>query len=106
MLKSTIATSATIAQVSALRAREPVSMPRSVTRGVQLQLIVRALEMGESLAPCHLAILEPETGQPVAADRVVGAAGGRDEGEAAHGHPGGGAGVHAINLRPRSGPQA
>ena len=49
--------------------------------------------MREALGASDLAVLEAQAGEPVAADRGVAATGGRDEGEATDGKPGGGDGA-------------
>ena len=61
----------------------------NVRRLAQDDLIVRALQVREALGAGDLAVLEAQAGEPVAAHRGVGAAGGRDQGEAADGKPGG-----------------
>src|SRR3954447_16988885 len=92
-LKSRIATKATMIQAIALRTREPdedLPMSGNVPRATQDALIVCALEMREALGASDLAVLEPQAGDPVAADGGVGAADGRDQGEASHRQSGGG----------------
>src|SRR4051794_32800753 len=63
-------------------------------------LIVSALEMREPLGPRDLAILEPQAGEAVAADRRVAATGRRDERQAADGDRfgSGGHGRHGAEL--------